>query len=411
MKEIGAVTTATLSFRFIFHFFPGVSPQADIFPDRDCIFSTLHWALENHDPEIMNAINAMKSTRFDLLDGLRGIAAVAVMLHHYSQHTGWDWFGGAWVAVDLFFVLSGFVIAHSYSKKILNGMTFREFAFVRLARLGPLYLFGLAIGVCAVLLSIAKTGTPQISTSQLVTATALGAFWLPYFNDIAWPFGQDVVFGAAFPLNDPSWSLFFELFVNVVFFAYLAKVRKLPSATVSILAFAAFIACTLVFHKINPGWGAKSFMVGFPRVIAEFFAGVFIFSIGLQHKHPHRIFTAVVTGAALLCFTVGNPKIAFVNSLTLVPLSVALLCSVSIGGIGKQICKVLGELSYPLYVIHFPIYRLVFESFDIRFFNPVAQTLTVASVSIVLALLLARADQELRRKLTSFRKPSAAAVS
>ncbi len=66
---------------------------------------------------------------------------------------------------------------------------------------------------------------------------------------------------------------------------------------------------------------------------------------------------------------------AFVNSLTLVPLSVALLCSVSIEGIGKGICKVLGELSYPLYVIHFPIYRLVFESFEIRRLNPVAQTL------------------------------------
>jgi peptidoglycan/LPS O-acetylase OafA/YrhL len=85
---------------------------------------------------------------------------------------------------------------------------------------------------------------------------------------------------------------------------------------------------------------------------------------------------------------------------------------VSIEGIGKGVCKVLGELSYPLYVIHFPIYRLVFESFDIRVLNPAAQTLVVAGISIVLALLLARADQELRRKLTSFikAKTSAAAV-
>jgi len=71
---------------------------------------------------------------------------------------------------------------------------------------------------------------------------------------------------------------------------------------------------------------------------------------------------------------------------------------------------VLGELSYPLYVIHFPIYRLMFESFEIRVLNPVAQTLMVAAISIVLALLLARADQELRRKLTSFIKTSPATV-
>jgi len=134
--------------------------------------------------------------------------------------------------------------------------------------------------------------------------------------------------------------------------------------------------------------------------------------MGLQYKKAHPVFTAAVTIAALACFAMGNPKLAFVNSLTLVPLSVALLCSVSIEGIGKGICKVLGELSYPLYVIHFPVYRLVFESFEIRVLNPVAQTLIVAGISIVLALLLARADQELRRKLTSFikTKTSAAAV-
>src|SRR5476649_797527 len=116
-------------------------------------------------------MSAIKSTRFDLLDGLRGVAAIAVMLHHYTQHTGWDWFGGAWVAVDLFFVLSGFVIAHSYSKKILNGISFRDFTSVRLVRLAPLYLLGLALGVCAVFLSMAKSGAPQMLFSQLTATT------------------------------------------------------------------------------------------------------------------------------------------------------------------------------------------------------------------------------------------------
>ncbi len=355
-------------------------------------------------------MNAMTSKRFDLLDGLRGVAAIAVMLHHYTQHTGRDWFGGAWVAVDLFFVLSGFVIAHSYSKKILGGMSFREFMLARFVRLGPLYILGLAMGLCAVLLSIAKSGTPQLSNVQLATATVLGAAWLPYFNHIAWPFGPDTVVGAIFPLNDPAWSLFFELFVNTVFIAYLCKFRKLPNATYSILAFVAFLACTVITRRINPGWDAANFLMGFPRVIAEFFAGVLIFSIGLQHKKPRPLLSAVVTAAALLCFCVGSPKIAFYNSLTLVPLSVALLCAVSIEGVGRHICKVLGELSYPLYVIHFPVYRLLFESFEMRALTPLVQTLVVAAVSIALALMLARADQEIRRKLTGFIKPAPAAV-
>jgi peptidoglycan/LPS O-acetylase OafA/YrhL len=355
-------------------------------------------------------MNAMKSQRFDLLDGLRGIAAVAVMLHHYTQNSGRDWFGGAWVAVDLFFVLSGFVIAHSYGKKILNGMSFREFTFIRLARLGPLYILGLALGLCALLLSLAKPGTSQISATQLLTASALGVAWLPYFNNIAWPSGPDSAIGAIFPLNGPAWSLFFELFVNAVFAAYLYKFRKLPNAKYSILAFAVFIVCTLVSRRINPGWQAATFLMGFPRVIAEFFAGVFIFSMGLQHKTPRPVLSALVAGAALLCFLVGSPKVAFVNSLTLVPLSVALLCAVSIEGIGQRICSVLGELSYPLYVVHFPIYGLVYEGFEMRALTPLAQTLVVSGISIAVALLLARADREIRRRLTSFIKTTPAVV-
>jgi hypothetical protein len=72
-------------------------------------------------------VNENKVDRFDLLDGLRGIAAIGVMIYHYTLHNGLHWLGGAWVAVDLFFILSGFVIAHSYGNKILNGMGIQQF--------------------------------------------------------------------------------------------------------------------------------------------------------------------------------------------------------------------------------------------------------------------------------------------
>jgi peptidoglycan/LPS O-acetylase OafA/YrhL len=95
-----------------------------------------------------------KRFRFDLLDGLRGLAAIAVMVHHFTQHNGLHWLGGAWVAVDLFFILSGFVIAHSYGIKLLAGMPLRQFLLIRLNRLGPLYFFGLLIGLIAALLAM-----------------------------------------------------------------------------------------------------------------------------------------------------------------------------------------------------------------------------------------------------------------
>ena len=170
------------------------------------------------------------STRFDALDGLRGIAAFAVVIYHYTQHNGLHWLGGAWVAVDLFFVLSGFVIAHSYGAKIMNGMTLKEFAVVRLVRLGPLYFIALALGLLAALLSVRLDISNGATPSDALTAFALGLAWLPYFNLLAWPFGVSNTFGPVFPLNEPSWSLFFEMFVGFAYFGFVCRWRRYSSA-------------------------------------------------------------------------------------------------------------------------------------------------------------------------------------
>ena len=84
--------------------------------------------------------------RYDALDGLRGIAAIIVMLSHYSQYFGLNWFKNASVAVDLFFVLSGLVIVHSYGRKVLIGMSFKSFLILRFIRLAPLNFLAVVIG-------------------------------------------------------------------------------------------------------------------------------------------------------------------------------------------------------------------------------------------------------------------------
>jgi peptidoglycan/LPS O-acetylase OafA/YrhL len=66
--------------------------------------------------------------RFDALDGLRGIVALAVVIYHYGDHLGLPWLPHAWVAVDTFFILSGFVLAHSYTRRVHAGMGFVDFA-------------------------------------------------------------------------------------------------------------------------------------------------------------------------------------------------------------------------------------------------------------------------------------------
>jgi peptidoglycan/LPS O-acetylase OafA/YrhL len=87
------------------------------------------------------------NSRFSALDAIRGIGAVAVMLLHFASLNGLSWMPRAWIAVDLFFILSGFVLMHSYSQKITDGrLNFLAFFKIRLIRLMPLYLVGLVLG-------------------------------------------------------------------------------------------------------------------------------------------------------------------------------------------------------------------------------------------------------------------------
>jgi peptidoglycan/LPS O-acetylase OafA/YrhL len=339
--------------------------------------------------------------RFDLLDGLRGLAAIAVMVYHFTQHNGLHWLGGAWVAVDLFFILSGFVIAHSYGEKLLAGMLFRQFLLIRLIRLGPLYFLGLLIGLIAAVLSIYAGEFGGITPMQLGTATLLGALWLPYPNNLAWPIGVDTVGGPVFPLNDPAWSLFFEASVNAAFFFYVYRFRKLSSLCFFGISAATFIVVTVLFHQVNPGWGRYNFIFGFPRVVAEFFAGVLVYQLAF-HKNKARPKLTLLTGVIVLLLLFIGGVYPLVNSLTLIPVCVVLASAVKIESQSwTKVLRMLGNISYPLYIIHFPMYRLLWNISLIRTFNPIAQTAVVSCLCLTLALLLAVIDEHLRKALTA----------
>jgi len=91
----------------------------------------------NTNPQAITSANSVN--RFEMLDLLRGIAALAVLIYHSAHFLGGQLLPGGYLAVDLFFMLSGFVIAHNYDSKIAAGMTLREFMLVRGIRLFPCY--------------------------------------------------------------------------------------------------------------------------------------------------------------------------------------------------------------------------------------------------------------------------------
>lgn len=293
-------------------------------------------------------------TRFTALDCVRGVAAVAVVLFHYSQLEGTPWLRRGWLAVDVFFCLSGFVIAHSYQHKLEQGMGFLAFARARLSRLYPLYILALAMGVLTFLGTLEHH--EDVSGDEIVQAVALGALALPYLNDIVVADGEGSITGALFPLNDPAWSLFFELFVNVVFFGVLA----LRFNRFWLLAAAAAV-CYLVsarWHGLNAGWNTDSFVVGFPRVIYAFFAGVLIYRLRDRSAKAPSTYGLLAIVAMLACFLLPPSLwISIACVLTVGPMVIWVNAAVSPGPRLASAGLFLGGISYPLYITHVPVYR------------------------------------------------------
>jgi peptidoglycan/LPS O-acetylase OafA/YrhL len=340
--------------------------------------------------------------RFDVLDGLRGIAAILVMILHYAANNGLAWFVGAWVCVDLFFILSGFVIAHSYGEKILKGLSFKKFVALRIIRLAPLYFLGLLLGIIGLLLAAQKNPALPVTSNAISSAITWGLLGLPYFNHVAWPFGGGDIIRAVFPLNEPAWTLFFEFFINLVFFYYAHIFRRTSSTKLVVVAFFIFTACILWFKQIHSGWSADNFIFGFPRVFFGFFLGALIFSQGF-HLKKQRLFLSLGLAALffILCAS-SNGKVAFLNSILLAPLVIGFCASVEVNQRVRQCCAFLGALSYPLYILHIPVYRLMVIFWGDELTSPAYRVILAMVCAIGIASIAGRFDTLLRQKMMAF---------
>lgn len=283
--------------------------------------------------------------RFDTLDGMRGAAAIAVMLHHVEMLLlGTAFLRAGYLAVDFFFMLSGFVIASAYERRFAEGLTPQAFTWLRIKRLWPV----MAVGVIAGALAVRGMGPPELS---LRFAAQLA--FLP------------VILGALplYPLNGVEWSLFFELFANVVHSVFLKM------ATVRLLLVLAVIALPLMaiaaWLNGNLGIGDRgvNFLGGFPRVLFSYTLGVILFRV----RSRGFMLSVPVSGALLIAtlplvflvdgFVRGVVSPWIVDVLiaaTLLPALVAVGAAASLSPRFQPAARILGALSYPLYAVHLP---------------------------------------------------------
>jgi peptidoglycan/LPS O-acetylase OafA/YrhL len=288
---------------------------------------------------------------FYTIDGLRGIAALLVVCRHIVPlHGGTLTFQSSYLAVELFFLFSGFVIAHAYDKRFAAGMKFWEFVKVRLIRLYPLYFLGLAIAV----LTIPAARLMGLKTWPLEPGVLIpNLFILPTLIS----FGG----GLVFPFNNPSWTLFFELVGN---YAYALMYKGLNNRRLAIVVLisAAFLTWTAFhFHSLDVGYNWRHFVGGFGRVFFSFFMGVAVYRFQDLKPCPIRIspWILMVAMTALLVQTVprGLDRELYdvICAVVVFPVFAYLATAVEPGPLGQKAFVLGGASSYALYLIHAPL--------------------------------------------------------
>ncbi|MEQ1591915.1 MAG: acyltransferase [Thiobacillaceae bacterium] len=308
--------------------------------------------MQNKKPEV-----AMK-VRFSSLDAIRGLAAIAVMFLHYAGRSGLDWIPRAWMAVDVFFIMSGFVLTHSYVQKIAGGrLNFLGFVKIRLVRLMPLYLLGLMLGYVSMTYTC---GLPDATCApNVMPALGMGMLVQPYFTEIFWPFGVGTL-KTPFPLNGPAWSLYFELFVNLVFFYWVVSTKYRHVWLVIGLALLGYVAAYHFNGSVNGGWTNSNFYVGFPRVIYHFFIGVLIYTQYQKYGFNSRIIALSSIALLLGTYAINSSLVSMFSLFVLAPFVVLANAKITFNDYAERLCTWLGDISYPLYIVHWPIFQLLY---------------------------------------------------
>lgn len=318
-----------------------------------------------------NSISFADSKKhYQILDGLRGVAAIMVVIFHlfetFSEGNHLKQIiNHGYLAVDFFFVLSGFVIGYAYDDR-WQKMKLKDFFKRRLIRLHPMIIMGMIIGAIGYYFSASPILFPQIIGMpiwKLLLIMLIGFTLLPV------PPSMDIRgWGEMHPLNGPAWSLFFEYLANIF---YALFIRKFSNRTLSILV---LIAGALTIHlavtspngDVIGGWSIDpiQFRIGITRLLYPFLAGLLLSRIFKPGKIKNAFLICSFLVIAALSFPrVGGSEKLWMNGiydsvviLFLFPLIVYLGASGENNGkYISKLCSFLGDISYPIYIIHYPL--------------------------------------------------------
>jgi peptidoglycan/LPS O-acetylase OafA/YrhL len=329
----------------------------------------------------------MATRHFRTLDALRGLSALAVVFYHLPV-------GGlaprGYLAVDLFFLMSGFVVAHAYEERLRSGWGVGRFLLARLKRLWPLYALGIGLGVLCY--QLAKEFAPQhgivVPDMPLATIVVLNVMFLPWTAVTRWPM---------FPLNSPAWSLSVEMIGNLV---YGIVARTVSNATLVVLTALGALGLGMIVyraHSLDVGVDASNALGGYVRFAFSFPLGVLFYRHYRASRLPRLPMAWPFVLAMAACVFAGLLPLAGVGDLiaVLVIFPLLLLASLSREPAPRTAAAFafVGALSYPLYIVHHPLLDVL------RALHPAAIVwwLAVPAIIAVAAVLVWVFDAPLQR--------------
>ena len=345
---------------------------------------------------------------YDLLDGLRGVAALMVIWYHvfegfaFASNSAIETLNHGYLAVDFFFILSGFVIGYAYDDRWGKSLTMKDFFKRRLIRLHPMVIMGAVLGAITFCIqgSVQSDGT-HVAISMIMLSLLCTIFFIPAMPGVGYEVRGN---GEMFPLNGPCWSLFFEYIGNILYALFIRRLSN-KALTVFVVLLGVALAAFAVFNvstygNIGVGWtlDGVNFLGGSLRML-------FPFSLGMlmsRNFKPMKVKGAfwICTIALIALFSVpyleGLEPLCMNGVYEAFCVIVAFPIILWIGASGTttdkqstKICKFLGDISYPVYVIHYPLMYLFYAWLIENQLYTLGETWHVALCVFILSIILA----------------------
>lgn len=337
----------------------------------------------------MPSSTSHSATRFETLDLMRGVAALTVLLFHCSPPS-FSLAAHGYLAVDLFFALSGFVVAAAYSPKLLATMRFKDFMAIRLKRLYPLIVMGALIGFAGYFRAY--------SLRDLILLLVFGLLLLPS------PLGSEGEGYPAMGINPPSWSLFWELVINAIFARWAVRWSLRTLAIVLVLSGVALCAQAVSYGQTSQGFAWPNWWTGSVRVTFSFTLGVMLYRIRpLPNLQLPVLVIALLTLGILMMPMLGRWNGLYDIVCIIVAFPILLVAGINshssrLAGVSRTF----GDASYPAYILQGGIYPHVKGLWDHISLPQPLVVVAIVMISFALffgSLLVSRPYERLMKKI------------